>query len=65
MLVKIPTPKFAVFYNGEKTGPEREVLKLSDAYENQSDEPQLELTCTVYNINPGNNEDVQKSRIAD
>lgn len=54
MLVKIPTPKFAVFYNGEKTRPEREVLKLSDAYENQSDEPQLELTCTVYNINPGN-----------
>lgn len=59
-LVKIPTPKFAVFYNGEKTRPEREVLKLSDAYENQSDEPQLELTCTVYNINPGNNEDLKK-----
>lgn len=59
-LVKIPTPKFAVFYNGEKFRPEREVLKLSDAYENQSDEPQLELTCTVYNINPGNNEDLKK-----
>ena len=59
-LVKIPTPKFAVFYNGEKTRPEREVLKLSDAYENQSDEPQLELMCTVYNINPGNNEDLKK-----
>lgn len=59
-LVKIPTPKFAVFYNGEKTRPEREVLKLSDAYENQSDEPQLELTCIVYNINPGNNEDLKK-----
>ena len=59
-LVKIPTPKFAVFYNGEKTRPEREVLKLSDAYENQADEPQLELMCTVYNINPGNNEDLKK-----
>ena len=58
-LVKIPTPKFAVFYNGDKTRPEREVLKLSDAYENQSDEPQLELMCTVYNINPGNNEDLK------
>ena len=57
---KIPTPKFAVFYNGDKTRPEREVLKLSDAYENQSDEPQLELTCTVYNINPGNNEELKK-----
>ena len=59
-LVKIPTPKFAVFYNGDKNRPEREVLKLSDAYENQSDEPQLELMCTVYNINPGNNEDLKK-----
>ena len=59
-LVKIPTPKFAVFYNGDKTRPEREVLKLSDAYENQGDEPQLELTCTVYNVNPGNNEDLKK-----
>ena len=36
-LVKIPTPKFAVFYNGGETRPEREVLRLSDAYENQSD----------------------------
>lgn len=59
-LVKIPTPKFAVFYNGDKNRPEREVLKLSDAYENQSDKPQLELMCTVYNINPGNNEDLKK-----
>lgn len=59
-LVKIPTPKFAVLYNGDKNRPEREVLKLSDAYENQSDEPQLELMCTVYNINPGNNEDLKK-----
>ena len=59
-LVKIPTPKFAVFYNGDKNRPEREALKLSDAYENQSDEPQLELICTVYNINPGNNEDLKK-----
>ena len=59
-LVKISTPKFAVFYNGGETRPEREVLKLSDAYENQSDEPQLELMCTVYNINPGNNEDLKK-----
>ena len=59
-LVKIPTPKFAVFYNGGETRPELEVLRLSDSYENQSDEPQLELMCTVYNINPGNNEDLKK-----
>ena len=27
---------------------------------NREDEPQLELMCTVYNINPGNNEDLKK-----
>ena len=54
-LVKIPTPRFIVFYNGEEKRPEREVLRLSSAFKNQSGQPQLELMCTVYNINPGNN----------
>ncbi|HBA49811.1 MAG TPA: hypothetical protein DCZ91_18845, partial [Lachnospiraceae bacterium] len=29
--------------------------KLSDAYANPVEKPELELTCTVYNINPGKN----------
>ena len=53
--VKIPTPRFAVFYNGDEKRPEQEVLYLSTAFENQTGQPQLELTCIVYNINPGNN----------
>jgi hypothetical protein len=36
--------------------PEREVLRLSDAFCNPTDEPELEVKCTVYNINPGCNE---------
>jgi len=31
------------------------VLKLSDAFINQTDTPEIELTVTVYNINPDNN----------
>lgn len=54
-LVKIPTPRFAVFYNGVEEQPERYQLKLSDAYANPMKEPELELTCTVYNINSGKN----------
>ena len=54
-LVKIPTPRFAVFYNGTEEQPERCQLKLSDAYANPVEKPELELTCTVYNINPGKN----------
>ena len=34
---------------------EKEVLKLSDAFINQTDTPEIELTVTVYNINPDNN----------
>ena len=54
-LVKIPTPRFAVFYNGVEEQPEQYQLKLSDAYVNPMEEPELELTCTVYNINAGMN----------
>ena len=54
-LVKIPTPRFAVFYNGTEEQPEQYKLKLSDAYANPMEEPELELVCTVYNINTGKN----------
>ena len=49
-LVKIPTPHFVVFYNGEEEQPEVQELKLSDAFEKPTDEPNLELKCKVYNI---------------
>ena len=53
--VQIATPHFAVFYNGTEKRPEKEVLKLSDAFINRTDTPEIELTVTVYNINPNNN----------
>ena len=52
-LVKIPTPRFVIFYNGVEEQPEQYKLKLSDAYEQPMENPELELTCTVYNINKG------------
>ena len=58
--LKLPTPKFVVFYNGKKKRPEREILKLSDLYEIPSDNPQLELQVLVLNINQGCNEDLKK-----
>ena len=54
-LVKIPTPKFIVFYNGKESQPEKYEYKLSDCFEKETDNPQLELKCIVYNINKGNN----------
>ena len=57
-LIKIPSPRFVVFYNGTDPQPERQTLRLSDAYEKKLDTPELELTVTVYNINRGYNEEI-------
>ena len=60
--VKIPEPKFVVFYNGTDKMPEQSVLRLSDAYESKSEELDLELKIRFVNINPGYNEEmVEKS----
>ena len=59
---KIPTPKFLVFYNGlDRKLPDRMELRLSDAYENPVDEPDLELKVTMLNINAGHNEELMNS----
>lgn len=57
-LVKIPVPKFVVFYNGDEQQPPEYEMKLSDAYEKKVDNPELELVCKVYNINFGKNKDI-------
>ena len=62
-LVKIPTPACIVLYNGMEKRPEVEILKLSDAFENQEVEPCLELFVKVLNINDGMNENVLKDYV--
>lgn len=57
-LLKLPAPRFIVFYNGNEARPEREVLRLSDAYHTKEEEPELELKVTVLNINKGNNREL-------
>ena len=59
---KIPTPKFLLFYNGEdRDVPEQQELCLSDAYENPTKEPALELKVTMLNINAGHNQKLMGS----
>ena len=60
-LIKIPAPKFVVFYNGKEERPEREVLRLSDAYMTEDEEVSLELVVDVLNINVGHNEELLKA----
>ncbi|MBR6344835.1 MAG: hypothetical protein IKR70_03795, partial [Lachnospiraceae bacterium] len=51
----LPMPHFVVFYNGLEKRPETEVLKLSDSFYHKTDDPNVEVICTMYNINPGFN----------
>ena len=57
-LVKIPTPHFAVFYNGDEEQPEVYEQRLSDTFEHPVDRPEAELVCTIYNINYGKNKEL-------
>ena len=59
-LIKLPTPRFVVFYNGIREQPERRELYLSDAFEIPEECPSLELRVTQLNINKGYNEDLLK-----
>ncbi|MBQ8247768.1 MAG: hypothetical protein IJZ42_11595 [Lachnospiraceae bacterium] len=56
--VPIPTPRFAVFYNGNAKMPEQTEYRLSDLFQKKTECPELELIVTVYNINPGMNKDL-------
>ncbi|MBR6452362.1 MAG: hypothetical protein IKS87_06620 [Lachnospiraceae bacterium] len=55
-LIRIPTPHFVVFYNGTEVRPSKEKMFLSAAFARPTEEPELELVCTVYNINLSHDE---------
>lgn len=57
-LVKIPTPRFVIFYNGKDECPEQMELRLSDAFERKETMPALELKVMVLNINEGMNQEI-------
>ena len=52
VMIKIPVPHFVMFYNGKDMMKESEtVLKLSDMFEYNNSDPELELKVRVININ--------------
>ena len=59
-LVKIPVPRFVVFYNGTDGQPERQILRLSDAFEKETAEPELELKVLMLNIIFGHNKELME-----
>ena len=60
--VKLPFPRYIVFYNGRDGEPERRVMPLSDSYmtndSNKGQKPCLELEALLININYGCNKEL-------
>ena len=59
-LIKIPNPRFVVFYNGEPGRAERYEMRLSNAFEQKDGSGKFEWTADVININTGMNESLVK-----
>lgn len=55
---KIPTPRYIVFYNGLRNEPDRQLLKLSDAFQTKGG--CLECEAVMLNINYGQNRELME-----
>ena len=60
LLQKIPAPQFIVFYNGTEKKKDSWVNHLSEAFENLSGNPKLELELLTININEGHNPELME-----
>ncbi|MBR4321524.1 hypothetical protein [Treponema sp.] len=60
-LIKIPSPRFIVLYNGDKELPDNKKYRLSDAFETEDKSGEFEWTATLININKNHNETIQKN----
>lgn len=61
-LLKLPTPKYIVFYNGTEFDGDSNILKLSDSFiHNEDHDACLECTVTLININYGHNKALMES----
>ena len=60
VLQKIPAPQFIVFYNGTEKEKDSWVNHLSEAFENLSGAPKLELEVLTININEGHNTELME-----
>ena len=58
--VKVPTPQYYVFFNGDAEAPDRKVFYLSDAFEAPVRDGKYEWTATMLNINCGHNHELMK-----
>jgi len=60
-LIKLPFPRFIVFYNGEEEMADTLYMRLSDAFEVKLEEPAVECVARFININYGHNKELLDS----
>ena len=59
-LLKIPTPQYIVFYNGTTSMPDKKELRLSDAFQQPTAQPDIEVVAHMLNINYGHNKELME-----
>ena len=59
-LLKIPTPQYIVFYNGTANMPDKKELRLSDAFQQPTTQPDIEVVAHMLNINYGHNKELME-----
>ena len=59
-LLKIPTPQYIVFYNGTTSMPDKKELRLSDAFQQPTEQPDIEVVAHMLNINYGHNKELME-----
>ena len=57
-LLKLPVPRYIVFYNGTSDEPDEQELRLSDSFVKQDNQSCLECRATVLNINYGRSKEL-------
>ena len=60
-LVRIPTPRFYVFYNGTTSMEDEVIYRLSDMFKKKVEIPSAELVVTALNINSGHNKELMEA----
>lgn len=58
--IKLPAPRYLVFYNGTQKQPDRLDMFLSEAFEPKDKNPGLEFRATMLNINLGHNHELKE-----
>ena len=59
--LRLPQPRYIVFYNGVKKEPDRQELRLSDSFIRSDGQPSLECIAQVININYGQNQELMEA----